>query len=87
MFEKLPGLKLLTTTGMVNRGIDLDAAKAHNVMVCGTSGYGNPTAGIADCWARAVSGHAAAALATSVMNCRRFIRSPRRRAGGSIVGP
>jgi phosphoglycerate dehydrogenase-like enzyme len=46
MFEKLPDLKLLTTTGMVNRGIDLDAAKAHNVMVCGTASYGNPTAGI-----------------------------------------
>ena len=47
MFEKLPDLKLLTTTGMVNRGIDLDAAKAHNVTVCGTPGFGNPTAGIA----------------------------------------
>jgi len=47
MFEKLPDLKLLTTTGMVNRGIDLDAAKAHNVMVCGTPSFGNPTAGIA----------------------------------------
>ena len=47
MFDKLPELKLLTTTGMVNRGIDLDAAKAHNVMVCGTPSFGNPTAGIA----------------------------------------
>jgi phosphoglycerate dehydrogenase-like enzyme len=47
MFEKLPKLKLVTTTGMVNRGIDLDAAKAHNVMVCGTGSFGNPTAGIA----------------------------------------
>jgi D-3-phosphoglycerate dehydrogenase len=47
MFDKLPDLKLLTTTGMVNRGIDLDAAKAHNVMVCGTPSFGNPTAGIA----------------------------------------
>jgi phosphoglycerate dehydrogenase-like enzyme len=46
MFDKLPELKLLTTTGMVNRGIDLDAAKAHNVMVCGTPSFGNPTAGI-----------------------------------------
>src|SRR5712671_443901 len=47
MFEKLPDLKLLTSTGMVNRGIALDAAKAHNVMVCGTASFGNPTAGIA----------------------------------------
>jgi hypothetical protein len=32
-----------------------------------------------DCCARAASGHAAAALPSSVMNLRRFIRSPRRR--------
>jgi phosphoglycerate dehydrogenase-like enzyme len=47
MFEKLPDLKLLMTTGMVNRAIDLDAAKERGVTVCGTGGFGNPTAGIA----------------------------------------
>jgi phosphoglycerate dehydrogenase-like enzyme len=47
LFEKLPALKLLMTTGMVNRAIDLDAAKAHDVTVCGTGSFGNPTAGIA----------------------------------------
>src|SRR5213595_1641194 len=31
MFEKLPDLKLLITTGMVNRAIDLDAAKERGV--------------------------------------------------------
>jgi hypothetical protein len=39
----------------------------------------NPITGSAACCARAASGHAAA-LPSSVMNCRRFIRSPRRRA-------
>ena len=40
----------------------------------------NPITGIAGCCARAASGHAAAAPPSSVMNSRRFIRSPRRRA-------
>jgi hypothetical protein len=39
----------------------------------------NPITGIADCCARAVGGHAAAAPPSSVMNSRRFTRSPRRR--------
>ena len=39
----------------------------------------NPITGIAGCCARAASGHAAAAPPSSVMNSRRFIRSPRRR--------
>src|ERR1700747_1163329 len=43
LIEALPELKLLITTGMVNRAIDLDAAKARSVMVCGTPGFGNPT--------------------------------------------
>jgi phosphoglycerate dehydrogenase-like enzyme len=47
LIEALPDLKLLITTGLVNRAIDLDAAKARNVMVCGTPGFGNPTTGIA----------------------------------------
>src|SRR5262249_17333228 len=36
-----------------------------------------PTTGIAGCCARAASGHAAAALPTSVMNSRRLIVAPR----------
>ncbi len=44
MFEKLPGLKLLVTTGMRNAAIDMAAAKDHNVTVCGTDSAGHPTA-------------------------------------------
>jgi D-3-phosphoglycerate dehydrogenase len=47
LIEALPDLRLLVTTGMVNRAIDLDAAKARNVVVCGTPSVGNPTTGIA----------------------------------------
>lgn len=44
MFEKLPGLKLLVTTGMRNAAIDMHAAKDHKVTVCGTESAGHPTA-------------------------------------------
>jgi phosphoglycerate dehydrogenase-like enzyme len=44
MFEKLPGLKLLVTTGMRNAAIDMAAAKDHKVTVCGTESAGHPTA-------------------------------------------
>jgi phosphoglycerate dehydrogenase-like enzyme len=47
LIEALPELRLLVTTGMVNRAIDLEAAKARNVIVCGTPSFGNPTTGIA----------------------------------------
>jgi phosphoglycerate dehydrogenase-like enzyme len=47
LIEALPELRLLVTTGMVNRAIDLEAAKAHGVTVCGTPSFGNPTTGIA----------------------------------------
>ncbi|MBT4046454.1 MAG: D-2-hydroxyacid dehydrogenase family protein [Rhodospirillaceae bacterium] len=38
LFEKLPNLKLLVTTGMRNGAIDMAAAADHNVTVCGTAG-------------------------------------------------
>ena len=44
MFEKLPGLKLVVTTGMRNAAIDMQAAKERGVMVCGTDSAGHPTA-------------------------------------------
>jgi phosphoglycerate dehydrogenase-like enzyme len=44
LFEKLPNLKLLITTGPRNRSIDMDAAAEHKVVVCGTASLGNPTA-------------------------------------------
>jgi phosphoglycerate dehydrogenase-like enzyme len=36
-FDRLPDLRLLVTTGMVNAAVDLAAAAAHGVVVCGTS--------------------------------------------------
>jgi phosphoglycerate dehydrogenase-like enzyme len=47
VIEALPDLKLLITTGARNASFDLEAAKAKGVVVCGTPGYGNSTAGIA----------------------------------------
>ncbi len=38
LFEKLPNLKLLVTTGMRNGAIDMAAAAEHGVIVCGTLG-------------------------------------------------
>lgn len=42
MFERLPRLKLLITTGMRNASIDLAAAKKQGVTVCGTSSDSEP---------------------------------------------
>jgi phosphoglycerate dehydrogenase-like enzyme len=47
LFEKLPNLKLLVTTGKRNASIDLEAAKDHGVAVCGTGGGGLSTAELA----------------------------------------
>src|SRR5439155_27174561 len=47
VLEALPELKLLITTGMRNASIDLEAAQARNVVVCGTPAFGNATAAIA----------------------------------------
>jgi phosphoglycerate dehydrogenase-like enzyme len=43
LFEKLPNLKLLTTSGMRNLAIDLAAAADHGVVVCGTESPGRST--------------------------------------------
>src|SRR5262245_63808534 len=41
LFERLPKLRLLVTTGKRNASIDMAAAKDHNVTVCGAAGgYG-----------------------------------------------
>ncbi|HWT24894.1 MAG TPA: D-2-hydroxyacid dehydrogenase family protein [Solirubrobacteraceae bacterium] len=42
--ERLPALRLLVTTGMRNASIDLDAARAGGVVVCGTRAITSPTA-------------------------------------------
>jgi len=47
VIEALPALKLLVTTGMRNASIDLEAAKARGVVICGTHAFGNATAAIA----------------------------------------
>ena len=44
MFAGLPNLKLLITSGMRNAAIDMEAAKDHNVMLCGTQWGRDPTA-------------------------------------------
>jgi phosphoglycerate dehydrogenase-like enzyme len=47
LFDKLPNLKLLVTTGKRNASIDLAAAKDRGVMVCNTGGAGRATAELA----------------------------------------
>src|SRR3712207_7672710 len=42
--SRLPALRLLVTTGMVNASIDLDAARDLGVTVCGTGSRGAPPA-------------------------------------------
>ena len=42
--SRLPQLKLLITTGLKNASIDLQAARDHNIMVCGTPGFPGSTA-------------------------------------------
>ena len=47
VIDALPELKLIITTGMRNASIDLGAAKARGIIVCGTPAFGNATAAIA----------------------------------------
>src|SRR6195256_1571035 len=44
LFAALPELKLLITSGMRNAALDLDAAKDHQVVLCGTQWGRDPTA-------------------------------------------
>jgi phosphoglycerate dehydrogenase-like enzyme len=43
LVERLPNLRLLVTTGMRNRSVDLAACAERGITVCGTAGFGNPT--------------------------------------------
>ncbi|HEX2215442.1 MAG TPA: D-2-hydroxyacid dehydrogenase family protein [Xanthobacteraceae bacterium] len=45
--EALPKLKLIVTTGMYNASVDLAAAMAQGIVICGTRGLGAPTADLA----------------------------------------
>jgi phosphoglycerate dehydrogenase-like enzyme len=47
VIEALPDLKLLITTGARNNAFDVKAAAERGIPVCGTGGFGNPTASIA----------------------------------------
>lgn len=47
LFEKLPNLELLVTTGMRNASIDMKAAAEHKVTVCGTEAGNHATAELA----------------------------------------
>jgi phosphoglycerate dehydrogenase-like enzyme len=44
LLARLPRLRLLVTTGMANPSIDMEAAAARDVVVCGTGGLPSPTA-------------------------------------------
>jgi phosphoglycerate dehydrogenase-like enzyme len=44
LLDQLPELRLLVTTGMANASIDLDAARALGVVVCGTESSSDPPA-------------------------------------------
>jgi phosphoglycerate dehydrogenase-like enzyme len=44
LFTALPNLKLLITSGMRNAALDLEAAKEHQVVLCGTQWGRDPTA-------------------------------------------
>jgi phosphoglycerate dehydrogenase-like enzyme len=46
LIRRLPNLKLLMTTGERNRSLDIAAAQAQGVTVCGTSSSGAPTVDI-----------------------------------------
>jgi len=47
IIDALPNLKLIVTSGMRNAAIDLDAAKARDILVCGTTSPGHATAELA----------------------------------------
>ena len=46
LFDALPKLKLLLTSGMRNAVIDTEAVKDHNIVLCGTQYGGDPTAAL-----------------------------------------
>ena len=47
LLERLPALKLLVTTGMRNASVDMKAAAARGITVCGTEGGNHATAELA----------------------------------------
>jgi phosphoglycerate dehydrogenase-like enzyme len=64
LFDRLDELRLLVTTGMRNAAIDLDAAEARGVTVCGTSGIVTPTSELTWALIHALARHVVADDAT-----------------------
>lgn len=60
VIERLPNLRLLVTTGMRNASIDMNAAAARGITVCGTSSLGYPPAELAWGLVLALARHIAA---------------------------
>ena len=63
-FDRLPDLRLVVTTGFSNAVIDVGAAAAHGVTVCGTSGIVTSTSELTWALILAVTRHVAADDAT-----------------------
>ena len=51
LIQSLPNLKLIVTSGGVNRSIDVAAAKERGVLVCGTTGRDNSASTVELTWA------------------------------------
>jgi phosphoglycerate dehydrogenase-like enzyme len=64
LFDRLDDLRLLVTTGMRNAAIDVDAAAARAVTVCGTSGIVTPTSELTWALIHALARHVVADDAT-----------------------
>ncbi|CAB4869044.1 unannotated protein [freshwater metagenome] len=64
LFDRLTGVELVVTTGLSNAVIDIAAAVAHGITVCGTSGIITPTSELTWGLIHAVTRHIAADDAT-----------------------
>lgn len=74
LLSRLPDLKLVVTSGSVNRAIDLDAAVALGITVCGAPGVGNGTSDLT--WGLILS------LARDLPNGDRMVRAGSWTSGG-----
>ncbi len=60
LMERLPRLRLIVTSGMRNAAIDLAAASARGITVCGTASHGSPPAEITWALIHALTRHVVA---------------------------
>lgn len=84
LFEQLPQLRLLVTTGMANAAIDLDAAAEHGVVVSGTGGRGGGT--VEHAWALLLSLARSVPLEDAGMRSGEWQRTVGFELDGSILG-